>query len=71
MTDDPRGAIFSQVKNNNSYKNMFGTAVSQVPFSSSDDGNRLQFGGSQGKQVVPVQGSEVPLVGTGNNSRII
>ena len=62
---DPRHKIFSQVRTNNSFKNMFGTAISQVPFVSSDDGNRAQFGGSQGRQVVPIENSEIPLVGTG------
>ena len=62
---DPKNKIFSQVRSNNSYKNMFGTATGQVPFVASDDGNRVQFGGSQGRQVVPIQGSESPLIGTG------
>ena len=62
---DPVHHIFSQVRSNNSYKNMFGTAISQVPFVSSDDGNRAQFGGSQGRQAVPILGSETPLIGTG------
>ena len=62
---DPKNKIFSEVRANNSYKGLFGTATSQVPFVSSDDGNRVQFGGSQGRQVVPILGSESPLVGTG------
>ena len=62
---DPKHKIFSAVRSNNSYKNIFGTASSQTPFVSSDDGNRVQFGGSQGKQVVPILGSESPLIGTG------
>ena len=62
---DPKQHIFSSVKANNSYKNMFGTSVSQIPFVSSDDGNRAQYGGSQCRQVVPIVSSESPLVGTG------
>lgn len=62
---DPSQHIFSSVKANNSYKNMFGTPVSQIPFVSSDDGNRAQYGGSQCRQVVPIVLSESPLVGTG------
>jgi len=62
---DPRNYIFSSVKANNSYKNMFGTPTSQIPFVSSDDGNRAQYGGSQCRQVVPIVSSESPLVGTG------
>ena len=65
---DPEHKIFSEVKANNTYHHIFGTPASQVPFVAHDDGNRVQFGGSQGRQVVPILTSEVPLVGTGTEA---
>ena len=62
---DPESKIFSEVRSNNTYKHLFGTPASQVPFVAHDDGNRVQFGGSQGRQAVPIVSSESPLVGTG------
>lgn len=62
---DPKNYIFSGIKSNNSYKHMFGAPVGQIPFVSSDDGNRAQYGASQSRQVVPITHSESPLIGTG------
>ena len=62
---DPKNKIFSQVRSNNSYKSIFGTVSGQIPFVSCDDGNRAQLGSTQSRQVVPIQGSQSPLIGTG------
>lgn len=67
---DPDNKTFKQVEQNNNVTNMFSAAASQIPFISSNDGNRAQFGCSQTRQVVPVINSEVPLVGTGMESYI-
>ena len=62
---DPSQYIFSNVKQNNSYKNILGAPISQIPFINSNDGNRAQYGGAQCRQVVPVLNAEPPMVGTG------
>ena len=38
---DPEHKIFSEVKANNTYKHVFGTPASQVPFVAHDDGYNM------------------------------
>ena len=62
---DPDKKTFTEPEKSDKYHNMFSSSASMIPFVSHDDGNRAQFGCSQGRQVVPIVGAESPLVATG------
>lgn len=62
---DPDKKVFTEPEKSDKYHNMFSSSASMIPFISHDDGNRAQFGCGQTRQVVPIVGSESPLVATG------
>jgi DNA-directed RNA polymerase subunit beta len=49
---------------------ILGVNSAMVPFVGSCDGNRVMFAGSQGRQAIPINGSEQPLVQTGYESTL-
>ena len=62
---DPEHRIFTEIEPNDASVNMFGSTAGQIPFVSCNDGNRVMFGCSQCRQVVPINESEPPLCMTG------
>lgn len=63
-----RGSIIDQSKEKDLKAGALGVNSAMIPFIGSTDGCRVMFSGSQGRQSIPINGVEPPIVQTGYES---
>jgi len=63
-----RGSFIEQLDSADEKSGMLSVNSAVIPFVGSTDGCRVMFSGSQGRQSIPINGSEPPIIQTGYES---
>ena len=68
LITNARGSFISKDKVIDDKAGVLGVNSAAIPFIGSTDGARVMFSGSQGRQAIPIQGAEQPIIQTGYES---